>query len=254
MAYCNHCGKALRSGASFCSHCGAKDGKIEARTEKIKTSMPPRTPETHSPSKEKKRAKAGIAAPEVKNRRAIIIKAVAKGLIKGLLLSAVVLGPGIILLIQEKQVLGMLWLFTGSFGMMVWTYRKPWRLLWITCLLPPCAALVSYLIQLVLFGVAMPPGMLLLAATGAGLLVGYLRARTHTVYVQDGGIFAQRTTKYLVIWIIAFGSTQILGGSARSIFLVASGLLTGAFTTAMLLVVSLVLLSKRASLTKSITH
>jgi hypothetical protein len=186
--------------------------------------------------------------------RTLIIQAVTRSLAKSLLLSAAVLGPGLLLLAQGQQLFGMLWLFVGSFGMMAWTYRKPWRLMVLTCLLPPFTALLSYLIQLLLFDEVMPSADALLIATGAGVLVGYWRARSHQIYNQDGSIFAQRTTKYLIVWILAFGCTQILGAVAQSVLLVTAGLLTGAFSTAMLLMVSVVLLDKRATLMKSLAR
>ncbi|NOY66177.1 MAG: zinc ribbon domain-containing protein [Gammaproteobacteria bacterium] len=256
MAFCRQCGKLLRSGASFCTNCGAamKPNDEMHGKKRNKANSVSQLKDIHAKQQTNTELHPGDQPVKQVNKRALIIKAATKGLAKSLLLSAVVLGPGIILITQEKQILGMLWLFVGSFGMMAWTYRKPWRLMILTCLLPPSAALISYVIQLILFGVAMPPGKILLVAAGAGLLVGYLRARSHVVFEKDGAIFAHRTTKYLVIWIIAFGSTQILGAAAQSVFLVATGLLTGAFTTAMLIVVSLVLLSKRASLAKSKTQ
>ncbi len=254
MAYCKQCGKSLRSGASFCNHCGAKARAPGTKPEKKKKQQSSQVSAASPPIQSTAQSAPGDTAGVVTNRRGLIIKAATKGLAKSLLLSALVMGPGIILLTQGEQVLGMLWLFAGSFGMMAWTYRKPWRLMILTCLLPPAAASLSYVIQLVLFGSAMPPGEILLGAAGAGLLVGYWRSRSHEVFEKDGGIFAQRTTKYLIIWVLAFGFTQILGGAARSVFLVATGLLTGAFTTAMLLVVSLVLLRKRASLMKSMSQ
>jgi len=244
----------LRPGVRFCSHCGAKLEVIEAKTGEKQKPLADLRSRSHPLQKKLPSDQSGTPTQVPTNRRTLIIKAIARRLSKSLLLSASVLGPGILLLTQGQQLLGMLWLFAGSFGMMAWTYRKPWRLMVLTCLLPPFTALLSYLVQLVFFGKAMPSTDALLVAAGAGVLIGYWRARSHEVYSQDGSIFAQRTTKYLIIWIIAFGFTQILGAVAQSVFLVAAGLLTGAFTTAMLLVVSVVLLSKRASLGKSMAR
>lgn len=243
MAVCSQCGKPLRGRSRFCTHCGAMISVAEAPEENAAPPAPPQP----SPAAAKP-LQLPTSQQDALDRRAIIVAAVVRGLGKSLLLGAAVLGPGILLLMRGQQLVGMLWLFAGSFGMMAWTYRKPWRLVMLTCLLPPGAALASYSVQLILFGKALPPPLLLLIVAGLGLLIGFWRARSHEVYMQDGSIFAQRTTRYLVIWIVAYAGTQVLGAMAQSVFLVAAGLLTGAYTTAMLLTVSVVLLRKRTRL------
>ena len=70
-----------------------------------------------------------------------ILWACSKSLAKSLALSVAVIAPGAVLADNPQTVvLGVLWLFVGSFGLMAWTYRKPWRLGLISCLLPPLAA------------------------------------------------------------------------------------------------------------------
>ena len=225
MAICTKCGTENAENKSYCRRCGNKLGAV---------------------------APSATVVQDQSDSRSLMVRAVAHAIGKSLLLSAAVLGPGMLLLAQGQQLVGMLWLFAGSFGMMAWTYRKPWRLVMLTCLLPPAAAFVSYLVQLILFGNALPPALLLLIAVGLGLLLGFRRAKDHEVYMQDGSVFAQRTTKYLVTWIVAYACTQILGAVAQSVFLVAAGLLTGAYATSMLLVVSVVLVRKRADLVKTV--
>ena len=89
---------------------------------------------------------------------------------KSLAISALVLGPGFALLLADQPILGMVWLFVGSFGLMAWTYRKPWRVGWVSALIPPLAAGACYAIQLLLFGADAPPMPLVAAAIGVGVV------------------------------------------------------------------------------------
>lgn len=242
MANCTQCNKPLRSDAGFCPHCGApvKPGKVnpvakktaEPRQSKTKTARPQQQSRTNAVSKKQV------------NRRALIIKTVAKSLVKSLALSAAVLGPGLLLLANGESLIGMIWLFVGSFAMMAWTYRKPWRLGTISCLIPPISATVCYLFQLELFSKNLPPLFAIAASILLGLVIGYLRGKAHVVYQRNGEIFAERTLSYLVIWIAAYGITLGLGMAASNIWAVYSGLVSGAFTTSMLMVVSILLLNK----------
>jgi hypothetical protein len=247
MAYCTQCSNPIRSGADFCSNCGTKVRTGKTKHPAKKKPKPHLKPKKILSSSTQGRTLSKIVPTKRVNRRALIIKAATKGLAKSLTMSAAVLGPGLLLLAQEQLVFGMLWLFAGSFGLMARTYHRPWRLMWMTCLLPPVAAVISYMIQLALFGNLMPPGWLLFTAVVGGGLVGYGRARVHTVYEKDGTIFAQRTIGYLIIWIVAYAATQFLGLLSKNVVLVQGGLITGAFSTVMLSIVSIVLLYKCAA-------
>jgi hypothetical protein len=157
------------------------------------------------------------------------------------MLTMIVLGPGFYMLMTGMTLPGMAWMFAGSFGLMAWTYRKPWRLGVISCILPPLVAGLSYVMQLTLFGDAAPQNVVIIAI-GIGLLVGYLRARSHTITQDEtGSIVAQRTFGYLLIWVIAYGVTQGFGYFSRESLAVRAGLVTGAFSTAMLAMVSIVI-------------
>lgn len=177
--------------------------------------------------------------------RAQIMKTVAraatKGIVKSVVLSLAVLGPGFAMLMMGNTLPGMIWLFFGSFGLMAWTYRKPWRLGLISCLIPPAAAAACYVVQFVLFGDAAPPIVLILGAVALGIGVGFWRARTHEVKQIDGGFVAERTIGYLLVWVAAYGITQGMSLFTTSTYAVRGGLVTGAFSTAMLAVVSLVI-------------
>lgn len=179
--------------------------------------------------------------------RKALATAITAAAVKSLVLSAAVLGPGLLLLYSGALVPGMLWLFGGSFGMVAWTYRKPWRLGFITCLIPPVAAGLGYVLQLALFSNAAPPLLITLGAVVLGIGVGWYRGEAHQLYKKDGSIFAQRTVTYLGIWIAAYAITQFMAVTA-DLWLVRSGLLTGAFSTAMLGAVSVIILQKRKAL------
>jgi hypothetical protein len=79
----------------------------------------------------------------------------------------------------------------------------------------------------------------------------FFRAKSHKVFEQDGEVFAQKTTVYLLIWAVAYGLTQLIGIFAKNYYLLAGGLLTGVFSTAMLLIVTVLLLHKRTGFTSS---
>lgn len=237
-AKCSQCNKPLRPGVGFCPHCGApaNSGKASSAVAKNRHSKK-KSARSQQPSRTKVVSKRQV------NRRALIIKTVAKSLVKSLALSAAVLGPGLLLLANGESLIGMIWLFVGSFAMMAWTYRKPWRLGTISCLIPPISATVCYLFQLELFSKNLPPFFAIAASILLGLTIGYLRGKAHVVYERNGEFFAERTLPYLVIWIVAYGITLGLGMAASNIWAVYSGLVSGAFTTAMLMVVSILLLN-----------
>lgn len=241
-AKCSQCNKPLRSGAGFCPHCGAPVSQGKANSAAAKSR---RNNTKSARSRQQSRAKA-VSKKHV-NRRALIIKTVAMSLLKSLALSTAILGPGMILLANGEMLIGMIWLFVGSFAMMAWTYRKPWRLGTISCLIPPISAAVCYLLQLQLFSDSLPPFFAIAVAILLGLTIGYLRGKAHMVYRRNGEIFAERTLPYLGIWIAAYGITQILGIATSNIWAVYSGLVSGAFTTSMLVVVSILLLTKSGS-------
>jgi hypothetical protein len=149
--------------------------------------------------------------------------------------------PGFILLAVSTFV-GLAWLFVGSFLLMFRTYARPWRLMWITCLIPPLTAGFCFLVQLVLFRDRIPPLALLLPCVAVGLVLGAVRARTHEIFIQNGSVTARRSAGYLVVWAVCYGVTQLLGMSTRSLPLIKGSLLTSALSTSMLACVCIVIL------------
>ncbi|MBN2319670.1 MAG: hypothetical protein JXR49_11360 [Acidobacteria bacterium] len=176
------------------------------------------------------------------------VKLLIKGLIKSLATSILLMGPGFVLILIGLSFPGMVLLFVGSFWMMARTYRRPWRLTRLSCFIPPLVALISYAMQLSLFAVKELPWPAIALAVGAGILLGWWRGNSHRVYAESGMLFAKRTLGYLICWILGYGFTQSLATAASSVLLIHAGLVTGAFTTTLLVMVSVILLRKRNSM------
>ncbi len=268
MTACSGCGTQNPSSKKFCTACGqilpiekketSKNPTLESvgnmfssfgfsadkktaspeAGEAAPAPAPDPEPSTVSPEENVAQPPPGTRAEALK----LVAKAGSKAILKSVALSALVLGPGFLMLMAGMPFPGMIWLFCGSFGLMAWTYRKPWRLGLVSCLIPPVAAAVCYLIQLALFGNEAPPIELLAPAIAVGIGVGYWRAQTHKVSKgEDGGIIAERTIGYLLVWVAAYAVTQMLGLVTRDLFAIRAGLVTGAFSTAMLAVVSIMI-------------
>lgn len=267
MSNCNNCGTGHADGIQFCTQCGqvlppkdqgtkidaenAQDAfnkfaggdmlgavfakKPDPKQPASRTAQPQSPPP--KPHNSSRMGELNVRSEKIKT----IARAAAIGITKSVALSLAVLGPGFVMLIMGMTVPGMLWLFVGSFAMMAWTYRKPWRLGAIACLIPPGAAAICYALQLLLFGIAAPPMMFIAGAVAAGLVVGFWRGQTHEVKRDEsGGVIAERTIGYLLVWAGAYGATQLLGFVAINELAIRAGLITGAFTTAMLGTVSFV--------------
>ena len=178
-----------------------------------------------------------------------MLAAAAKALAKSLLLSGLVAGLSA-LAWRADPILGALVGLVGSFLLMAGSYRREWRLFWVTILLPPLGSLACYLVQLGMLGAEPHPGFLL-TAIAAGGLIGWLRGRTHVVFVKNERVYARRTTLYLVLWALCFIVSQLFG-MARQRKLLDIALVGGGFTTAMLAGVAAVLLARYAAQRKKI--
>jgi ABC-type multidrug transport system fused ATPase/permease subunit len=173
VAYCTKCGFVLRDGANFCSQCSAPVSKAVKKGRHSKQSLAHEQQiDKRSQKQSKKQPKAVKWSGKKLNKRAFIFRVAAKAMAKSLALSAAILGPGFVLLTNDFVVIGMIWLFVGSFSMMAWTYRKPWRLNILTSLLPSLAAIVSCAVQLTLFHDSIPPVESFILAIGTGLVIG----------------------------------------------------------------------------------
>jgi hypothetical protein len=189
-----------------------------------------------------------MANPKMMRR---ICVAVTKSLIINGLLTALVIGPGLWLM-SQSQLLGLIWMFVGASCLMARTYAKPWRMMVITTMIPAVASLSSYGVQYWLFSQAAPPMHWVAIAMALGMVVGAARAFAHSLYVEAGVVKAQRTAWYVAIWALAYLMTQVFGMIGAAIPLVHTGLLAGAFTTAMLTAVSVLILVRYLQLKKQL--
>jgi hypothetical protein len=243
MAYCTKCGEPLRNNVKFCTACGAA---VRANKE-ISAPTQPRNQQRQKPKAKQTQPSVHPQPPLAsENQTGLKARAIAKGLSRSLALSVVVLGPGLLLLQAGATVLGMLWLFAGSFGMMAWTYRRPWRFSRFGCLIPPIAAGLSYVLQLTLFNRSLPPAVLVILGLLAGAIVGFFRGKAHRFFVEQGELHVQKTLGYLIAWVVTYALTQLFGLYAANILAVQAGLVAGAVTTAMLTTVSISLLIQGA--------
>ncbi|MBN1676376.1 MAG: hypothetical protein JXR37_35355 [Kiritimatiellae bacterium] len=171
----------------------------------------------------------------------IVVKALLTSGLKSLAISVLVMMPGALLSI-EMPIVGAVYLVVVSFLMMARTYRRPWRMMWVTCLIPPIASAICFGVQLAIMRVEPHPGAFF-GAVALGVLIGILRGLVHRVYVEGRSVFAQRTFGYLLIWLVGYLVTQGFTFFARQ-DMTAIGCCAGAFSSAMLLAVAVVLLCK----------
>ncbi len=169
--------------------------------------------------------------------------ALRRALLKSLIQS-IVLGVLSALAWQVTPVLGSFVLLVGSFMMVAGSYRKEWRLHWLTCLLPPIASGVAYWLQLTIMNLE-PALVWVLPAAVVGGLIGLMRGAAHKTFIKGRAVFARKSIFFLLIWFISFAVTQLLV-IARSEGLTQIGLAGGAFSTAVLAGAAIVLLMKYA--------
>ena len=170
-----------------------------------------------------------------------MLKTVSKAILKSLLLTALIMLPGILLL-GINEIAGILWMGIGSFLMLANNYRKEFRLNPLTITIPALATTLSYLVQLYYFKIE-PNLQWTGLALIAGILLGILRGRVHKVYTKDGRIFAQRTAFYLLIWLFTYAITQGFAMAKRQ-DLLAIGSASGAFSTILITIFSIIMLVK----------
>ncbi|TWT41491.1 hypothetical protein KOR42_47620 [Thalassoglobus neptunius] len=260
MNECSKCRASIVPGNAFCTQCGTpspQPARHSVEAESLRRSpltmgfakaMASQADTVNNPPRDTGRDSRHSAPswkdilrnPELRSR---VLRALGWSLTINVSLTTLIIGTGVWISTYQPM-LGLLWMFLGSFAMMARTYSKPWKLMTVTCLLPAFAASSSYAIQLWLFSERMPQLQWIGIAATVGLIVGLIRARTHEIYYENGQIMARRTAAYLIIWAIAYLGTQLLGMIGATTPLIHSGLLTGAFSTMMLTAVSLVILMK----------
>lgn len=175
------------------------------------------------------------------NRLPTIARAFALASAKSLGVSALIVLPGLAIMLLSP-VAGTAWMLVGSFGQVAWGYRREWRVVWITAVLPPIAAGVVWLVQTLVLDIRLEPLWLGPVLIVGGVL-GLLRGLTHRLRVDRKGIYARRTVLYLAAWLACTACTQAFA-FARQQELTGLGHLAGAFSASVLAGVSLVVLAR----------
>jgi len=168
------------------------------------------------------------------------MRALVKVGLKSALQAAAVAGISIALWQAEPR-LAMIWAVASSAWFMMRSYGREWRLTAWTCLLPAVSSVACVVIQTAVLPGRFPsylgPGLFM------GLLMGFISGRGHKVFVKPEGVFARKTSAFLLAWALAITATQ-----GFALFdlkeLAGLGLAGGLFSTAMVSTLSLVLFSK----------
>lgn len=164
-----------------------------------------------------------------------------RALVRNLLLSGLMIGVCLALWTLSPPAGSLAMLITSGW-MLLRSYRREWPLHWLTCLMPALSAVGCYVVQAALFG-GSQPSALAPPAIMVGLVFGLLRGRAHRVFVRGARVFARRTSLYLAVWMACVVLTQ-----GAAVFAVPEAvsftLAGGAFTTTMVVAMSLVLFKK----------
>jgi len=168
-----------------------------------------------------------------------MLRAVGKALLKSLLQAALVAGLALAAAAISPP-LGAMVGFLGALVMVASSYRKDWRLRWITILAPPLGLLAVLGVQASLLGRRLGEPSVWLGAAVFGVSIGLWRGRAHRVFVKDGQVYAQRALVYLLIWAVCSGISQGLA-LAGQVDALRFGLLGATFSTVMFATVALVL-------------
>ena len=166
---------------------------------------------------------------------------IAKALLKTLATLAVTVALSLLLWRLDPRI-GMLALVVGPVLSMIQSYKHEWPLHWATILLPAFAAVASFIVQLATFPVGQAVSFFAPAIL-FGLLLGSLQGRGHRIHLRGTRVMVQRTWLTLVVWTVCFLATQ-----AAALFnlreIVGLSMAGGAFSTAMVLGLSLVLFGR----------
>jgi hypothetical protein len=166
---------------------------------------------------------------------------IAKAVLKTLATLAVTAALSLLLWRLDPRA-GMLVLVVGPVLSMIQSYKHEWPLHWATILLPAFAAVASFIVQLATFPVGQAVSFLAPAIL-FGLLLGSLQGRGHRIHLRGTRVMVKRTWLTLVVWTVCFLTTQ-----AAALFnlreIVGISMAGGAFSTAMVLGLSLVLFSR----------
>ena len=169
-----------------------------------------------------------------------VVGNVLKNLSKQLIVAGIVLAISIAIM-TVNQTAGIIVMMLYSSLMVVKSSGKEMPLNKLTALLPGLMSLAIFFIMLGLIGVH--EEMMPMIGIGLGIIPGWLMARGHKVYKKNGVVYAKRTFFYVFIWVLSLLFTQgstLLGMREITDF----GFLLNGFSTAMMVVLSMILFSK----------
>ena len=166
---------------------------------------------------------------------------VIRQLLKKLIVSGIIIGL-CILVMQLNLALGIILMMLYSSLMVLKTSRNEMPLGKFTAILPALMSLASFFFMLALIGVSNP--LMPIAGFAAGIIPGWLMARGHRVYEKNGVVYAKRTFFYIFIWILSMLFTQ--GSTLKGLrsTITDFGFLLNGFSTAMMVVLSILLFTK----------
>jgi len=165
---------------------------------------------------------------------------IVKKMLMTLLITAIVIAISIAIM-SVNQTAGIILMMLYSSFMIVKSSGKEMPLNTFTALLPGLMSLVVFLIMLGMIGVhdeTMP-----LIGIGLGIIPGWLMARAHKLYKKNGIVYAKRTFIYIIIWVLSLLFTQ--GSTLAGMRDITDfGFLLNGFSTAMMVVLSVMLIYK----------
>lgn len=166
---------------------------------------------------------------------------VIRQLLKKLIVSGIIIGL-CILVMQLNLAIGIILMMLYSSLMVLKTSRNEMPLGKFTAILPALMSLASFFFMLALIGVSNP--LMPIAGLAAGIIPGWLMARGHRVYEKNGIVYAKRTFFYIFIWILSMLFTQ--GSTLKGLrsTITDFGFLLNGFSTAMMVVLSILLFTK----------
>ena len=165
---------------------------------------------------------------------------IVKSLLKQLIIVGIVITISIAIM-SVNQATGIIAMMLFSSVMVIKSAYTEIPLNKFTALLPGIMSIIIFFFILILFDVENE--MMPLIGIGLGIIIGWLMSRGHDVYIKNGILYAKRTFFYVFIWILSILFTQgstLLGMKGVTNF----GLLLNGFSTAMMVVLSIILFFK----------
>ena len=169
---------------------------------------------------------------------------IAKQMTKSLVVAAIVIAISIAIMFVNETA-GIILMMLYSAWMVVKSSNKEMPLNKFTAVLPAVMSLAVFFIMLAL--VRTQDGEIAFIGIALGVVHGWLMARGHNVYKKNGVVYAKRTFLYVFIWAVSILFTQ--GSTLFGMREITSfGSFLNGFSTAMMVVLSVILFKKIISI------